>query len=66
MGPLRDGRSLCLRDGPRALREHCGHETLLSLAEGAELMQDPAAGSAVDLPLRTYADTPNSSGAASA
>lgn len=39
----------------RALSEECGHETLLSLAEGAELMRDPACRNAVDLPLRTYA-----------
>jgi glycosyltransferase involved in cell wall biosynthesis len=41
----------------QALSEECGHETLLSLAEGAELMQDPAMRSAVDLPLHTYANT---------
>ena len=41
----------------QALSEQCGHETLLSLAEGAELMQDPAMRSAVDLPLHTYANT---------
>jgi len=40
----------------RALREQ-GHETLLSLAEGSELMQNHAARSAVDLPLNTYANT---------
>jgi glycosyltransferase involved in cell wall biosynthesis len=40
----------------RALRDVCGQETLLSLAEGAELMQDPACRSAVDLPLYTYAN----------
>ena len=39
-----------------ALSEHCGHETLLSLAEGAELMQDPSCRGAVDLPLHTYAN----------
>jgi len=39
-----------------ALSEHCGHETLLSLAEGAELMQDPICRGAVDLPLHTYAN----------
>jgi len=41
----------------QALSEQCGHETLLSLAEGAELMQDRAVRSAVDLPLHTYANT---------
>jgi glycosyltransferase involved in cell wall biosynthesis len=41
----------------RALREACGHETLLSLAEGAELMQNPACRDAVDLPFQTYANT---------
>jgi len=41
-----------------ALSQQCGHETLLSLAEGAELMQDPILRSAVDLPLHTYASTP--------
>ena len=40
----------------RALSEYCGHETLLSLAEGVELMQDPACRAAVDLPLYTYAN----------
>jgi glycosyltransferase involved in cell wall biosynthesis len=39
-----------------ALSEECGHDTLLSLAEGADLMQDPACRSAVDLPLYTYAN----------
>jgi glycosyltransferase involved in cell wall biosynthesis len=39
-----------------ALAEECGHDTLLSLAEGAELMQYPACRSAVDLPLYTYAN----------
>jgi glycosyltransferase involved in cell wall biosynthesis len=41
----------------RALAEECGHHTLLSLAEGAELTQDPVLRSAVDLPLHTYANT---------
>ncbi len=40
----------------QALSQQCGYETLLSLAEGAELMQDPALRSAVDLPLYTYAN----------
>jgi len=35
-----------------------GHESLLSLAEGAELMQNPTVRSAVDLPLHTYATAP--------
>lgn len=35
-----------------------GHETMLSLAEGAELMHDPKVRSAVDLPLHTYASAP--------
>ena len=38
----------------RALSEHCGFGTLLSLAEGAELMQNPVCRQAVDLPLHTY------------
>lgn len=42
----------------QALSEHCGHETLLSLAEDAELLQDTAVHSGVDLPLYTYANTP--------
>ena len=37
-----------------ALSEYCGYELLLSLAEGAELMQDSACRAAVDLPLYTY------------
>lgn len=41
----------------QALSEYCGHETLLSLAEGAELMRDPASRRAVDLPLYTYTGT---------
>jgi glycosyltransferase involved in cell wall biosynthesis len=40
----------------QALKEVCGHEVMLSLAEGAELMQNPAMRSAVDLPIRTYAN----------
>ena len=40
----------------RALTEYCGHESLLSLAEGAELMQNSACRAAVDLPLYTYAN----------
>ena len=39
----------------QALRDECGHEAVLSLAEGAELMQNPALRGAVDLPLHTYA-----------
>lgn len=38
----------------RALSEYCGHKLLLSLAEGAELIQDSACRAAVDLPLYTY------------
>jgi glycosyltransferase involved in cell wall biosynthesis len=38
----------------RALEKYCGHNTLLSLAEGAELMQHPACRNAVDLPVKTY------------
>ena len=38
-----------------ALSEQCGYETLLSLADGAELMQEPACRDSVDLPLHTYA-----------
>ncbi len=41
----------------RSLCEHCGHETLLSLAETAELMQFPAVRQSVDFPLRTYSNT---------
>ena len=40
----------------RALTEYCGRESLLSLAEGAELMQTSACRAAVDLPLYTYAN----------
>ena len=40
----------------RALSEHCGFGTLLSLAEDAELMQNPVCRQAVDLPLHTYAN----------
>jgi glycosyltransferase involved in cell wall biosynthesis len=40
-----------------ALSEHCGFGTLLSLAEGAELMQNPVCQQAVDLPLHTYSGT---------
>ena len=39
----------------QALSKTCGHETLLSLAEGAELLQNPDLRGAVDLPLHTYA-----------
>jgi glycosyltransferase involved in cell wall biosynthesis len=39
-----------------ALSRHCGQETLLSLAEGAELLQDKTLLGAVDLPLYTYAN----------
>ncbi len=41
----------------RALNDECGSETLLSLAEGAELLQNPTLRSAVDLPLHSYAST---------
>ena len=41
----------------QALREYCGYETLLSLAEGAELMQNSSLRGTVDLPLYTYANT---------
>lgn len=40
----------------RALSEYCSHESLLSLAEGAELMQNSACRASVDLPLYTYAN----------
>jgi glycosyltransferase involved in cell wall biosynthesis len=40
----------------QALKQVCGHEVVLSLAEGAELMQNPAIRRAVDAPLRTYAN----------
>lgn len=39
----------------QALSQFCGYRTLLSLAEGAELMQSAVCRHAVDLPLRTYA-----------
>jgi len=39
-----------------ALSRICGQETLLSLAEGAELLQDKTLSGAVDLPLYTYAN----------
>ena len=38
----------------QALADHCGYTTLLSLAEGAELMQSSVVRHAVDLPLHTY------------
>jgi glycosyltransferase involved in cell wall biosynthesis len=38
----------------RALTEFCNYRTLLSLAEGAELLQSTACRRAVELPLRTY------------
>jgi glycosyltransferase involved in cell wall biosynthesis len=41
----------------RALSEHCGFETLLSLAEDAELLRNPSCRQAVDLPLHTYSGT---------
>ncbi len=40
----------------RALSELCGQTTLLSLAEGAELLQDQTLLGAIDLPLYTYAN----------
>ena len=40
-----------------ALKTECGHETLLSLAEGAELLQNPGLRAAVDLPIETYTST---------
>jgi glycosyltransferase involved in cell wall biosynthesis len=39
-----------------ALSQICGQKTLLSLAEGAELLEDKALLGAVDLPLYTYAN----------
>src|SRR5262245_33422200 len=39
----------------QALSSNCGYRTLLSLAEGAELMRSAVCRDAVDLPLRTYA-----------
>ena len=36
----------------RALREHCGYDTTLSLAEGSELMQ--SLKQKIDLPIHTY------------
>ena len=39
----------------QALSQSCGYRTLLSLAEGAELMQSAVCRGAVDLPLYTYA-----------
>jgi hypothetical protein len=39
----------------RALSQICGQETLLSLAQGAELLQDKTLLGAVDLPIYTYA-----------
>ena len=42
----------------RALKEHCGHDVLLSLAEDAELMRDPATRRGVDMALYTYTNTP--------
>ena len=40
----------------QALKKMCGHQTVLSLAEGAEVMQNEAIRRDVDLPLRTYAN----------
>ena len=40
----------------QTLREVCGYRTLLSLAEGAEVMQNEMVRRAVDLPLHTYAN----------
>jgi glycosyltransferase involved in cell wall biosynthesis len=40
----------------RALSQICGAKTLLSLAEGAELLEDKTLSGAVDLPLYTYAN----------
>ena len=40
----------------RALEQVCGQDTLLSLAEGSELLQDRTLRGAVDLPLYTYAN----------
>jgi glycosyltransferase involved in cell wall biosynthesis len=40
----------------RVLSQVCGQETFLSLAEGAELLQDETLSRAVDLPLYTYAN----------
>jgi glycosyltransferase involved in cell wall biosynthesis len=40
----------------QALAEHCGYHTVLSLAEGAELMQSEICRRAVDLPFYTYSD----------
>jgi glycosyltransferase involved in cell wall biosynthesis len=37
-----------------ALQNNCGHETLLSLAEGAELLRNPALRDTIDLPIETY------------
>src|SRR5512143_1342830 len=39
-----------------ALSHICGQKTLLSLAEGAELLQDKTLSAAVDLPVYTYAN----------
>jgi glycosyltransferase involved in cell wall biosynthesis len=38
------------------LKKVCGHQTVLSLAEGAEVMQNETIRRDVDLPLRTYAN----------
>jgi glycosyltransferase involved in cell wall biosynthesis len=40
----------------QTLREVCGYQTLLSLAEGAELMQNETVRRAVDIPVRTYSN----------
>jgi glycosyltransferase involved in cell wall biosynthesis len=40
----------------QTLKDVCGYQTLLSLAEGAELMQNETVRRAVDIPVRTYSN----------
>ena len=40
-----------------ALKTECGHETLLSLSEGSELLRNPDLRGAVALPIETYSTT---------
>ena len=48
----------------QALKKMCGHETVLSLAEGAEVMRNEAIRRDVDFPLAPTLMPSNSCGAA--
>ena len=56
MGPLRGRPALTPLSWRARYRASVGETTLLSLAEGAELLQDKTLSGAVDLPLYTYAN----------